>query len=276
MKFLVPTDFSIQSEVAVMYASRLATELESELLLLYVLFTDEASNTAQLKSTETIEKELTQKSSRKFAELIRKIRDYAGVNLQVSFAIRKGFPIEKTIEAHAKENDTELIVMGTRGGGPIRRLFMGSTAASVIGYSSLPVITVPENAEFKGLKHIVYPTNMWTLEEELDALVPLARIFSSTIHVLHVVSPDSAEKPDKEKVLQSLIEKTNYEKIIFHISKNSKVVDGIDAYMELINADLLAMFTHELTFLEKLFGKSLTRQMVFHSKTPMLTFIREV
>jgi hypothetical protein len=32
------------------------------------------------------------------------------------------------------------------------------------------------------------------------------------------------------------------------------------------------LFTHKLDFYEKLFGKSVTRQLAFHSTVPILTF----
>jgi hypothetical protein len=35
---------------------------------------------------------------------------------------------------------------------------------------------------------------------------------------------------------------------------------------------MLAMFTHKLDFYEKLFGRSVTRQLAFHSSVPLLTF----
>jgi hypothetical protein len=35
---------------------------------------------------------------------------------------------------------------------------------------------------------------------------------------------------------------------------------------------VLAMFTHEISFFEKVFDKSMTRRMAFHSRIPLLAF----
>jgi len=56
-------------------------------------------------------------------------------------------------------------------------------------------------------------------------------------------------------------------------AKNLKaeITDGIDEFIADVKSDLLTMFTHDLTFLEKLFGKSVTREMSFHTGIPLLT-----
>ena len=41
----------------------------------------------------------------------------------------------------------------------------------------------------------------------------------------------------------------------------AEITDGIDEFIADIKADMLTMFTHDLTFLKKLFGKSVTRKM---------------
>jgi len=49
------------------------------------------------------------------------------------------------------------------------------------------------------------------------------------------------------------------------------ITDDIDEFIADINADMLTMFKRDLTFFEKLFGKSVTREMAFHTWTPLLT-----
>ena len=49
------------------------------------------------------------------------------------------------------------------------------------------------------------------------------------------------------------------------------ITDDIDEFIADINANMLTMFKRELTFFEKLFGKSVTREMDFHTRLPLLT-----
>ncbi|MBK8845894.1 MAG: hypothetical protein IPO27_04675 [Bacteroidetes bacterium] len=69
-----------------------------------------------------------------------------------------------------------------------------------------------------------------------------------------------------------LISDENYLKIKLKVVINDDVISGIAEYIADVEADMLAMLTCELTFFEKLFKKSLTRQMDFHSGIPMITF----
>ena len=73
----------------------------------------------------------------------------------------------------------------------------------------------------------------------------------------------------------SIKKKMKYPKITFHVSINDDITEGIDEYVAKIKADMVSMFTHDLTFYEKLFGKSVTRQMAFHTWIPMLTFKKQ-
>ena len=69
-----------------------------------------------------------------------------------------------------------------------------------------------------------------------------------------------------------MISELNYTKIKFKVVINNDIINGIDEYIADIKADMPAMFTRELTYFEKLFGKSVTRQMAFHSWIPMISF----
>ena len=63
-----------------------------------------------------------------------------------------------------------------------------------------------------------------------------------------------------------------YQKIPHHVLRNDNVAEALNTYITDEQADMLAMFTHKLDFYEKLFGKSVTRQLAFHAQVPLITF----
>ena len=63
-----------------------------------------------------------------------------------------------------------------------------------------------------------------------------------------------------------------YKNIVTLVLVDSDVDSALDQYVEVSRADVLAMFTHELSFFEKVFDRSMTRKMAFHSKIPLLAF----
>jgi nucleotide-binding universal stress UspA family protein len=270
MKILIPTDFSKLSRVAVNYAVKMAKELNAELVLLNIVFLDAPPRAAMnLKSVEEIMKNNAEIDS---IQLINEMKGQYKESLNISYKIIMGNPVEDLVENYAIHNGIDLIIMGTKGATGLEKYIIGSNAAAVISNSSIPVITVPEHARFNGLKHIVYATDMWDLNIEAKALVPLAQLFNSTIHIVHVIEPNSKKNIEIKTITTDLISELNYTKIKFKVVINEDIINGIDEYIADTKADMLAMFTRELTFFEKLFGKSVTRQMAFHSWIPMLTF----
>ena len=75
-----------------------------------------------------------------------------------------------------------------------------------------------------------------------------------------------------EKKIDGIVKKAGITKIICKVIVNKNIDEAIDYYVAESNADLLAMFTHDVSFYEKLFNRSMTRKMAFHSKIPLLAF----
>ncbi|MFO0479045.1 MAG: universal stress protein [Bacteroidota bacterium] len=270
MKILIPTDFSKLSKVAVNYAAKMAMEFDAELVLLNVVFLDAPPRASMsLKSVEEVMRNNAEIDS---VQLISELKVQYKGRLNITHKIIMGNLVEDIVENYAVHNSIDLIIMGTKGATGLEKYIIGSNAAGVVSNSSIPVITVPEHARFNGLKHIVYATDMWDLNIEAKALVPLAQLFNSTIHIVHIIEPNSKKNIEIKTITTDLISELNYTKIKFKVVINDDIINGIDEYIADIKADMLAMFTRELTFFEKLFGKSVTRQMAFHSWIPMISF----
>jgi nucleotide-binding universal stress UspA family protein len=133
------------------------------------------------------------------------------------------------------------------------------------------VLVVPETCEYKPFKRIVYASDLKKLEAEAKTMAKLAATFKAELHVLHVANALSNTKQAKS-LLPELVKACGYSKIIFKELVDENIASAIDRYLNEVDADLLSMFTHKLDFYEKLFGKSVTREMAFHSSVPLLAF----
>lgn len=274
MKILLPTDFSKLSKVAVHYAVKLAKEINAEIILLHVVYIAAPSRTqAALKANQILDA-MVDNAKQDFAYLINEIKEEITEKINISYKIVKGFPVEDVVETFALNNNIDFIIMGIKGVSGLTKVLIGSNATAVIGNSSVPVITVPEHARFNNIRTIVYPSDMLALNKEVKTLIQFAQLFNSTVHILHIVSPNSKKKIDKTKIKNDLINKFDYKQISVHVSINDNIIEAIDEYVADMKADILAMFTNGPTFFEKLFGKSVTREMAFHIWTPMLTYKR--
>ncbi|MEO5603810.1 MAG: universal stress protein, partial [Cyclobacteriaceae bacterium] len=148
---------------------------------------------------------------------------------------------------------------------------LGSNTASVIEESHIPVLAVPEHAEFKGFRNVVYASDLRHLEKELSILILYVEKFGSTIHLIHILQ-DGNEVQETELKIERVLQKFSYKNLVTLVLVDSDIGAAIDQYVEVSKADILAMFTHELSFYEKVFDKSITRKMAFHSSIPLLAF----
>jgi nucleotide-binding universal stress UspA family protein len=273
MKILIPTDFSKLSRMAVSYAVKMAKKIDAEIVLLNVIFMNAPPRARIAVKVKAIEDAMVDNAKQDSIQLIKELKAENKGKLKISFEIIRGFPVEDVVESYASHNNIDLIIMGTKGATGLTKILMGSNATAVINNSDIPVISVPEFAQFKRLKHIVYATDILNLNKELKMIAPLAKLFDATIHILHIVSSESKKKISPETIIDKL--KIIYPKITFHVTINDHILEGIDKYTADIKADLLTMFTHDLSFFEKLFGKSVTRQMAFHTWIPLLTIKKQ-
>lgn len=272
MKILVPTDFSKLSVIAVRYAVQLAKKVHAEIILLNVVYIDAPPRAQSVLNANRILDAITDCSKNEFICLINEIKRDEGTKLKIDYKIVKGHPVEDVIETFARHNNIDLIIMGTKGASGLKKVLVGSNATAVIGNSSIPVISVPEHARFKGIKDVVYASDLLAADKEVKALIPYAKLFNASIHLLHVIPPSTNKKIDLEKIKNDLISKNNYPRISVHIILNDDINEAIDEYLADSKADMLAMFTHEPTFFERLFGKSVTREMAFQNWIPLFAF----
>lgn len=268
IKILVPTDFSALSEVAVRYAAELATELGAGVLLLHVVHFETSRAAASMKKHQ-VEDAMEEISQQKCGELENQLKTaYPG--LTVSYKVITGYPVEDVVEKAAVENNADVIIMGTKGASGLKKLLMGSNATAVIAKSAVPVIVVPEHAVYKGIKSIVYTSTLTNLVNEAGVVVPFARIFNAHVHICHIKGLQSIESATEADIIKELKGKYAYNKLSAHVIASNNLPESIDKFLLDYKADMLAMFTHEPTVYEKLFGKSITREMAFHTWVPLL------
>lgn len=270
-RILIPTDFSKLSKVAVFYAIELAQKLQGELIVVSVVNTEIPPMTTL--GLYRIRAAFKKSTEQEMILLIKEIeKKYKSYKKNITHKILFGSSVSETIERFASRNNIDLIVVGTKGATGLKKVFLGSNATSIINKSTIPVITVPEFTKFKGLQNIVYATNMLDLNEEIEIIFPFSQLFEACIHVLHITSPDSTQKNNPEKITDELKNTLKGIKIEFHSSTNENISEGIENFIAKINADMLVMFTHELSFYEKIAGKSVTREVALGTKIPMLIF----
>lgn len=136
-KILVPVDFSEFSRRAVGYACELANQFHSEVHVLHVVEpapTVFAEGVAVLQESDD---EISQAVERRLAG----IPGSEWQELDVVRASQVGSAFVEII-SYARNNDIDLIVLGTHGRGAVAHMLLGSVAEKVVRKAPCPVLTV--------------------------------------------------------------------------------------------------------------------------------------
>jgi nucleotide-binding universal stress UspA family protein len=155
-KLLVAVDFSPFSRIALSYASDVAKRLESAVIVVHVI----PGEAVEVRIAERHpERPLLVGASHAMhdeglAELVHEQREKAYEALQqflpgdlagqtVELRVLVGSPFERILET-ARDDNVDLIVLGTHGRSGLSRLITGSVAERVVRFAPCPVLTVKE------------------------------------------------------------------------------------------------------------------------------------
>jgi len=140
-RILVPTDFSVTSEVALNYARAFTEAHGASLHLLHVL-ADPLVYPATMEwypIPDTNFRQDMEKGARDRLESLVSSEDRE--KLHAVLSVRWGSPFLEIIR-YAKTENVDLIVMGSHGLGPLGHMLMGSVAEKVVRKAPCPVLTV--------------------------------------------------------------------------------------------------------------------------------------
>jgi len=141
-KILVCLDGSSLAEQVLPYATEVAQRFGSRVVLLQVIHLPASFAAAAAQGGEKI---LAEEVGRLAGEARAYLEGVAASlrekGLEVEAAALEGTPSE-TIVTYARENEVDLIAIGTHGRKSLGRLIFGSVADYVLKHSSIPVLTV--------------------------------------------------------------------------------------------------------------------------------------
>ena len=140
MKILHPTDFSECAALAEQQALALAQRLGGEIILFQALVEAPLYGEGLLNAREA---QKVYDAQRTWAEqsLTARAAQLGQAGVSARWRVAVGVPFEEIVRA-AREEQADMIVIGTHGRGGLNRLLLGSVAERVIRTAPCPVLTV--------------------------------------------------------------------------------------------------------------------------------------
>lgn len=192
----------------------------------------------------------------------------------VTYICKVGTPYEQILNMAAAQH-ADLIVMGMRGGGgALSQALIGSTTASVMRNSPVPVLGVPRHARFNGFGSAVLASELSKHPDHsmLRKLSDFVRAFQASLQVLHLYSHHNY-KAEYEKAAEALeafdLEFSGLDYTVC-FQQRAAVVEGIEEFVQERKADLLILSPHRYGFIERLQNRSVTSRMIGRAFLPLL------
>lgn len=259
---LFPTDFSDNAENAMTFAIKIAMKTKARLVLL---------NSYELPYSDTVmTTSLIDVMRRNSEEQLEDIKGRLAVShsdLDVTTISSMNNAI-RAIRNTASTEKADLIVMGTKGATGLQEVLIGSNTASVLSNSQVPVLAIPENSHYHDVKKIAYACDLHKMENSwvLEYLSSICKIMEAEIHVLCYNIDEGSNCPDRAMIEEGLKDV----KFIYHSEDSSDLIASLENYVDEQDIDMIVMFKRKYGFIERIFHRSMTNQMAYHTKVPLM------
>ncbi|MBX9850879.1 MAG: universal stress protein [Cytophagaceae bacterium] len=269
-KILCPIDFSKAAMNALEYAFEIAKKFKSELILFHAMH---PAPVLTVNSPLDLDKPDHDTSRAKLEKICRDMasKNFHGINYM--FIVKTGFAEDKILDL-VNEHNIDMIITGTKGAEGIRTLF-GTLSADLAVKSSCPVLVVPEHYKFDEIKKIIYASDLSAsgIEKNMEHTRKLAKAYDAHVTFL-TIERESPESEDVEYLTErglGMVYKNKKKRgMDYYMLSNENVAQGINLFAEEKNANLIIISSHKRNFAQRLFSKSVTKEVTFHSGIPVL------
>ncbi|RLD20927.1 MAG: hypothetical protein DRI71_09710 [Bacteroidetes bacterium] len=278
-RILVPTDFSMEAENALQTAIPIAEAFDATIILLHVLevsSVDTFTETGNPASDEEISHSVHINENLKLAHDNFK-RSFAlhgldNIDVKLEQYIRVG-SANKQIEESIEKENIDFVIMGTKAAWGLTDILLGTSTDKLLRRVNCPVLSVNEVVPGDAFTKIVFPTTTYSKETGLvETIKKFQKAFGSKIFLVRINTPmhfmsdkDSIALLEEYAVDNNLI---NYES---HVYSHTEEEDGIREFADYIKGGMIAVSTSAHTGLWKIIQGSVTKELVSHSKRPVLT-----
>jgi nucleotide-binding universal stress UspA family protein len=272
-KILVPVDFSEHSEYALEVAASLARTFDAEIVVLHMMGLSE-SIVNENESEEFAEVQYYMKLAKKRFELFLNRPWLKGVRMQQMI---QNYKIFSEINNIVKEQDIDLIIMGSHGVGGISEIFVGSNTEKVVRSSEVPVLVIKKRTENFRIKKVAFgfdfePKSLSAFKN----LKKLCAVLNAELCLLYVNLPgirfmSTAQMQAKTTEFLNLAfqgQDDQLKEVIYYCDYS--IEKGIYNFAKETHADVIAVTTHGRSGLAHFFKGSIGEDIANHVDLPVM------
>ncbi|MBT8314971.1 MAG: universal stress protein [Maribacter sp.] len=274
-KILIPIDFSDFSENALEVAASLAKKLDADLVVLHMLGLSEAVFTKD-EAQEFMEAQYYMRLAKKRFDAFLDKPFLKGVRVYETVQNYKDF---NEINNLVKEQDIDLVVMGSHGASGLSGLFIGSNTEKVVRTCDIPVLVIKKQRKDFEIKNAVFASDFEV--ENITAYkraLEFFRMFGAKVHLVYVNRPNQYFKSTNEikkqiELFMSIAHHNNVpddRRVV--IVNDYSIEEGLYNFAFKVKANIIALPTHGRKGLAHFFKGSIGEDIANHANLPVITF----
>lgn len=274
MNILIPTDFSENAQNAIAYALAYFSDVAVNFYILHVSHTHTSTKEEEqeLFSDFDTEMQTVQSTSATLREEIRKFQIRSQNPAHSFFSLHENLNLVEAIRKNVIEKEIDYILMGTKGTTKINGAEMGSNTCDVITKVKCPILVIPENAKFNGIKNIAFLTdyNCIYRNKIITRLSETLDLHRSPLRVLHIKAQNTgltAAQTDNKGFLHYFFKDKKHS---FHFVENKDLEIGIQDFVETWDISLVSIVAKNLNLIQRLLLRPAVKSMNYSVNVPFL------
>lgn len=274
MNILIPTDFSENAQNAIAYALAYFSDVAVNFYILHVSHTHTITKEEEqeLFSDSDTEMQTVQSTSATLREEIRKYQIRSQNPAHSFFPLQENLNLVEAIRKNVIEKEIDYILMGTKGTTKINGAEMGSNTCDVITKVKCPILVIPENAKFNGIKNIAFLTdyNCIYRNKIITRLSETLDLHRSPLRVLHIKAQNTgltAAQTDNKGFLHYFFKDKKHS---FHFVENKDLEIGIQDFVETWDISLVSIVAKNLNLIQRLLLRPAVKSVSYSVNVPFL------
>lgn len=253
---IIPIDFSETSLNAARYAAQMLRDKTDANIILYNMYLHDDEYAVSWHNMDGIKRDLQWKG------------DYP-----IEIIMEKGDDLIDCLERLSYQKTATLVVMGITGKSPLKQVLIGSNTLKLAQRDVCPVLIVPPEARFKGIKNVALASDFKDVETVTPVIYLKAVLdfFKPNLHIVNVNSEIHVALTDELKEERAFFEYTfNEYNPEFYFITTFDFEETIEQFTADKNIDMVITVPRNHSFYESVFKGSATKKLAFHSRVPVL------
>lgn len=273
---LVPTNFLDYAQNAADYAVQMAKEYDARITLFHTYhipvvdplipseYLSELAESAEKAAVSHIETEL---------ERLKENQDAADVN--IDYHVAMGFAADEILSV-SQTLGVDTIIVGTRHRDTLQRILSGSVLGIIVDKAQVPVMVIPLGVSYKPINNALFASEYNDSEDlkSIDKALDFVGKVKANLYSVHVQErePDENDLGRLDGIREIFKNEIASGKLHFDNIYEGNVIHALTEYSHHNNIDVTIMVTHKRSFFERIFDRSLSKEMAYRTDLPLVVF----